>query len=196
ELCGALGEGIRASGANVIDIGLVTTPMSYFAAHELDTQCSVMVTGSHNPPDYNGLKMVIAGDTLFGDDIQALKRRIDAGDLSSGRGAYRVADVAPAYLERIVGDVKPARALKIAIDCGNGAAGAYAPKLFRRLGCEVTELFCEVDGRFPNHHPDPSQPKDLQDLMKCLRTTDNELGFAFCGDGDLRADVPKPGLLT
>jgi len=191
ELCGALGDGIRATGASVIDIGMVTTPMSYFAAHELGTQCSVAVTGSHNPPDYNGLKMVVAGDTLSGDDIQALKHRIDAGDLKSGSGTYRSADIAQEYFKRIVGDVELARPLKIAVDCGNGVAGAYAPELFRRLGCEVTELFCEVDGRFPNHHPDPSQPKNLQDLMSCLRTTDNELGFAFDGDGDRLGVVTK-----
>ena len=193
ELCGALGEGVRAAGANVIDIGMVTTPMSYFAGHELGTQSSVAVTGSHNPPDYNGLKMVVAGDTLSGDDIQALKRRIDAGDLRSGSGAYRNADIAPAYFKRITGDVKLARSLKIAVDCGNGVAGAYAPELFRRLGCRVTELFCEVDGRFPNHHPDPSQPKNLQDLMRCLSTTDNELGFAFDGDGDRLGVVTRNG---
>jgi len=193
ELCRVLGEGIRASGANVIDIGMVTTPMSYFAAHELGTQCSVMVTGSHNPPDYNGLKMVVAGDTLSGDDIQALRSRIEAGSVRSGRGGYRTADIAAAYVERIAGDVRLARAIKVAIDCGNGVAGAYAPRLFRRLGCEVTELFCDVDGHFPNHHPDPSQPKNLQDLIRCLRETDNELGFAFDGDGDRLGVVTKRG---
>jgi phosphomannomutase/phosphoglucomutase len=193
ELSRAVGEGIRASGANVVDIGMVTTPMSYFAAQELGTQCSAMITGSHNPPDYNGLKMVVAGDTLSGDDIQALKRRIEAGDLASGSGAYRTTDVAPAYYRRVTGDVKLARPLKLAVDCGNGVAGAYAPELFRRLGCEVTELFCEVDGHFPNHHPDPSQPKNLQDLIASLRTTDNELGFAFDGDGDRLGVVTKNG---
>ena len=193
ELCHALGIGIRESGANVIDIGMVTTPMTYFAAQELNTQCSVAVTGSHNPPDYNGLKMVVAGDTLSGDDIQALKHRLEAGKLSSGNGAYRTTDVAPAYYKRIAGDVKLARTLRLAVDCGNGVAGAYAPELFRRLGCEVTELFCDVDGHFPNHHPDPSQPKNLQDLIACLRTTDNELGFAFDGDGDRLGVVTKDG---
>jgi phosphomannomutase / phosphoglucomutase len=189
----ALGEGIRASGANVIDIGMVTTPMTYFAAQELNTQCSVAVTGSHNPPDYNGLKMVVAGDTLSGDDIQALKHRLEAGDVRSGSGAYRSSDIAQAYYKRIVGDVTIARPLRLAVDCGNGVAGAYAPELFRRLGCEVTELFCEVDGRFPSHHPDPSQPKNLQDLIECLRTSDNELGFAFDGDGDRLGVVTKDG---
>ena len=193
ELSGALGTGIRASGANVIDIGMVTTPMSYFAAHELGTQCSVAVTGSHNPPEYNGLKMVIAGETLAGEAIQALKARIEAGNLKRGAGTSSKADVAPAYFERIAGDVKLARPLKIAVDCGNGVAGAFAPALLRRLGCSVTELFCEVDGNFPNHHPDPSQPKNLQDLIHCLAITDNELGLAFDGDGDRLGVVTKAG---
>jgi len=193
ELAGALAAGIRASGANVVDIGMVTTPMSYFAAQHLNTQCSVMVTGSHNPPDYNGLKMVIAGDTLAGDEIKALRTRIEAGELKRGAGKLRSADVAPAYFDRIAGDVRLARPMKIAIDCGNGVAGAFAPTLFRRLGCEVTELFCEVDGRFPNHHPDPSQPENLRDLIAKLASSDNELGIAFDGDGDRLGVVTKDG---
>ncbi|HET7362723.1 MAG TPA: phosphomannomutase/phosphoglucomutase [Burkholderiales bacterium] len=193
ELARALSDGIRRSGANVIDIGMVTTPMSYFAAHELGTQCSVAVTGSHNPPDYNGLKMVIAGETLAGDAIATLKTRIEAGNLRKGAGTYRTDDIGPRYLDRIAGDVKIARPLKIAVDCGNGVAGAFAPELFRRLGCRVTDLFCEVDGHFPNHHPDPSQPKNLQDLIRDLATTDNELGLAFDGDGDRLGVVTKDG---
>lgn len=193
ELAAALSAGIQGSGANVIDIGMVATPMSYFAAQELATQCSVMVTGSHNPPDYNGLKMVIAGDTLSGDAISALKARIESGALKQGSGVVRSADIVAAYLDRIVGDVALARPMKIAVDCGNGVAGAFAPQLFRRLGCEVTELFCTVDGTFPNHHPDPSQPKNLQDLIACLATTDNELGLAFDGDGDRLGVVTRGG---
>jgi len=193
ELAGALSTGIRASGANVVDIGMVTTPISYFAAHHLNTQCSVMVTGSHNPPDYNGLKMVIAGDTLAGDEIKALRTRIEAGELKRGAGTLRNADVAPAYYDRIANDVRLARPMKIAVDCGNGVAGAYAPTLFRRLGCEVTELFGEVDGRFPNHHPDPSQPENLRDLVANLASSDNELGIAFDGDGDRLGVVTKDG---
>ena len=193
ELAGALADGIRGSGANVIDIGMVTTPMSYFAAQDLGTQCSVAVTGSHNPPDYNGLKMVIAGETLAGDAITGLKSRIESGNLRNGAGTYRTEDIGGRYLDRIAGDVKIARPLKVAVDCGNGVAGASAPQLFRRLGCRVTELFCEVDGRFPNHHPDPSQPKNLQDLIRNLATTDNELGLAFDGDGDRLGVVTKAG---
>ncbi len=193
ELSRALADGIRASGTHVIDIGIVTTPMSYFAAHELGTQCSVAVTGSHNPPDYNGLKMVIDGETLAGDAITALKTRIEKGELRRGAGTYRTEDIGGRYIDRIAGDIKLARPLEIAVDCGNGVAGAFAPELFRRLGCRVTELFCEVDGNFPNHHPDPSQPKNLQDLMRCLETTDNELGLAFDGDGDRLGVVTKNG---
>jgi phosphomannomutase/phosphoglucomutase len=195
ELCAALSEGIRSSGANVIDIGMVTTPMSYFAAQHLGTQCSAMVTGSHNPPDYNGLKMVVAGATLAGEEIQALKTRIEVGTLRKGAGNARATDVSRDYIERIASDVKLARPLKIAVDCGNGVAGAYAPALYRRLGCAVTELFCDVDGRFPNHHPDPSQPKNLRDLIHCLETTDNELGFAFDGDGDRLGVVTRSGAI-
>ena len=193
ELGAALAAGIRAAGANVIDIGMVATPMTYFAAHHLGTQCSVMVTGSHNPPDYNGLKMVIAGDTLSGAEIVALKTRIEAGSLATGAGGYRNADIAPAYLDRIARDVRLARPMKIAIDCGNGVAGAYAPALFRRLGCEVTELFCEVDGTFPNHHPDPSQPKNLADLIALLARGQHDLGLAFDGDGDRLGVVTPQG---
>ncbi|MEO8346344.1 MAG: phosphomannomutase/phosphoglucomutase [Betaproteobacteria bacterium] len=193
ELLAALSGGIRAAGANVIDLGMVATPMTYFAAHHLKTGCSVMVTGSHNPPDYNGLKMVVAGDTLSGDDIQALRKRIEGGALLEGSGSYREVDIVPAYLDRIVGDLKLARPLKIAVDCGNGVAGAFVPALYSRLGCTVVPLFCEVDGRFPNHHPDPSQPANLRDLIACLAQGDCELGLAFDGDGDRLGVVTRDG---
>jgi phosphomannomutase / phosphoglucomutase len=189
----ALSEGICSSGANVVDIGMVTTPMCYFAAQHLDTQCCVMVTGSHNPPEYNGLKMVIDGRTLADAEIQDLRNSIDRGDVERGSGQTRASDIARAYLDRIVGDVHLTRPLKIALDCGNGVAGAYAPELFRRLGCDVTELFCDVDGHFPNHHPDPSQLKNLADLVRCVADTDNELGIAFDGDGDRLGVVAKDG---
>jgi phosphomannomutase / phosphoglucomutase len=193
ELLAALSDGIRAAGAHVIDLGMVVTPMTYFAAHHLGTGCSVMVTGSHNPPDYNGLKMVVADDTLSGDDIQALRARCEGGRMLTGHGDYRVHDIGPAYLDRIVGDVKLARPLKIAIDCGNGVAGAFAPMLYSRMGCDVVELFCDVDGRFPNHHPDPSQPANLQDLIARVRQGDCELGLAFDGDGDRLGVVTRRG---
>ncbi len=192
-LAAALADGIRAAGANVVDVGMVATPMAYFAAHHLGTQCSVMVTGSHNPPDYNGLKMVIDGETLSGDEIRALKTRIEAGALRAGAGTYRTHDIATAYLDRIVGGVRVARKMRIAIDCGNGIPGAFAPLLFRRLGCDVTELYCDVDGTFPNHHPDPSRPENLADLIARVRADRLELGLAFDGDGDRLGVVTKDG---
>ena len=194
-LAAALADGIRAAGVDVIDIGCVPTPVTYFAAHELGCDSCVSVTGSHNPPDYNGLKMVLGGQTLYGDMIQALRRRIADNDLvhASTPGDLRSADVDSAYIERIVADVKLSRPMKIVIDCGNGVAGGIAPELFRRLGCEVVELFCEVDGHFPNHHPDPSKPENLQDVIRALRDTDAELGLAFDGDGDRLGVVTKDG---
>jgi phosphomannomutase/phosphoglucomutase len=153
----------------------------------------VMVTGSHNPPDYNGMKIVVAGETLSGEAIQELRTRIEAGELASGSGNYSRVDVAQAYIERIVADVKVARPMRITVDCGNGVAGAFAPELYRRLGCRVREIFCEVDGSFPNHHPDPSQPDNLQDLIGALAAGDDELGLAFDGDGDRLGVVTKAG---
>ena len=193
ELIAALSDGICSAGVDVIDVGMVATPMTYFAAQHLGTGCCVMVTGSHNPPDYNGLKMVIDATTLSGDDIQRLRARIERGDLASGDGALRAEDVSRAYLDRIVGDIKLARPMRIAIDCGNGVAGAFAPELYRRLGCDVVELFCDVDGNFPNQHPDPSQPKNLEDLRRRLAQGDCELGLAFDGDGDRLGVVTPAG---
>jgi phosphomannomutase/phosphoglucomutase len=192
-LAAALAEGINAAGVDVVDIGCVPTPVTYFAAFELGTESCVSVTGSHNPPDYNGLKMVLGGQTLFGPLIQDLKKRIDDGRLHRGAGKLRHADVREAYLKRIVADVKIARPMKIVVDCGNGVAGGFAPELFRRMGCKVTELFCEVDGTFPNHHPDPSKPENLRDVIRVLKETDAELGLAFDGDGDRLGVVTKDG---
>jgi len=192
-LCGALAQGLAAAGVDVIDIGMAATPIGYFAAHHLNCGSAVMVTGSHNPPDYNGLKMVLGGVTLAGEDIQRLRARIENGDLAQGAGKYSRADLRDAYLARIVSDAKLARRMKIVIDCGNGVAGATAPELFRRLGCDVTELYCDVDGNFPNHHPDPSKPENLQDLIAALRAADAELGLAFDGDGDRLGVVTKHG---
>ena len=193
ELAEALARGLRSSGVDVIDIGRVTTPMLYFAAHQFGTGSGVMVTGSHNPPDYNGLKIMLAGDTLSGEDIQKLRKRIENGDLKTGSGGIRTEDIAGAYLDRISGDIKLKRRMRIAVDCGNGIPGAFAPELYRRLGCEVEELFCEVDGTFPNHHPDPSQPENLKDLIAALRKGDAEIGLAFDGDGDRLGVVTKEG---
>ncbi|WP_413438795.1 phosphomannomutase/phosphoglucomutase [Sulfuriferula sp. GW1] len=193
ELAAALARGIQKAGIDVIDLGMVATPMTYFAAYELDTHSAVMVTGSHNPPDYNGLKMVLGGETLSGDTIQALRLRLENNDLAQGSGLYSQHDIAPAYLDRIAGDIKLARPMKIIVDAGNGVPGAFGPELYRRLGCTVEEMFCEVDGNFPNHHPDPSQPKNLVDLIARLKTSDAEIGLAFDGDGDRLGVVTKDG---
>jgi phosphomannomutase/phosphoglucomutase len=193
ELSQALAQGINKSGIDVIDVGRVTTPMVYFAAYHLRTNSGVAVTGSHNPPDYNGLKMVLGGETLSGAAIQELRARAMRNDLELGNGSFREEEIGDAYISRIAGDVKLKRPLTVAVDCGNGVAGAYAPALYRKLGCKVIELFCDVDGNFPNHHPDPSHLENLEDLKRCLRETDAEIGFAFDGDGDRLGVVTKEG---
>lgn len=184
ELSGTLSEGLRAGGCDVIDVGMVPTPVLYYATHKLQTGTGIMVTGSHNPPQYNGLKMLVAGNTFYGDDIQSLYHRIVEGDLNSGEGDYRQLDVIPDYIDTITADIELARPLKIAVDCGNGVAGVLAVELFTRLGCELTELFCDVDGTFPNHHPDPSKPENLDDIKKAIAEKALDLGLAFDGDGD------------
>ncbi|MBI3222515.1 MAG: phosphomannomutase/phosphoglucomutase [Nitrosomonadales bacterium] len=193
ELIAALARGIQKSGINVIDVGCVATPMVYFAAFELQTNCAVMLTGSHNPPDYNGLKMVLAGETLSGDTIQKLRLRIEQNDLAQGNGSYEQHDISAAYIARIVSNIKLARPMKVTVDCGNGVAGAYVAELYRQLGCTVQEMYCEVDGHFPNHHPDPSDPHNLEDLIEALKKNDSELGLAFDGDGDRLGVVTKDG---
>ena len=193
ELAAALSRGIRKSGIHVINLGMVATPMVYFAACHLGTNCGVMVTGSHNPPDYNGLKMVLAGETLSGETIQSLRQRIEDNQLFEGLGSESSYDIAPDYIKRIASDITLARPMKIVVDCGNGVAGAYAKKLYQKLGCEVEELFCEVDGHFPNHHPDPSVPENLSDLVHALKTGNAEIGLAFDGDGDRLGVVTKDG---
>jgi phosphomannomutase/phosphoglucomutase len=192
-LVSALCQGLCAAGVEVVDIGEVPTPVTYFAAHHLGVQSCVSVTGSHNPPEYNGLKMVLGGHTLFGAEITALRQRIVEGRLARGQGQVRYASVAAEYVNRIVQDVKLARPMKLVIDCGNGVAGHIAPQLFRALGCEVIELFCEVDGRFPNHHPDPSRPENLADVIRALKETGAEIGLAFDGDGDRLGVVTQDG---
>jgi phosphomannomutase/phosphoglucomutase len=193
KLAAALARGLNEAGVDVVDIGVVATPMVYFATHHFETGSGVMVTGSHNPPEYNGLKMMIAGETLAAEAIQDVRRGVEKGEFASGAGRLEVADIREAYLDRITSDVKLARPLTIAIDCGNGSPGAVAPELYRRLGCKVIELYCEVDGNFPNHHPDPSKPENLEDLIEKLATSDAELGLAFDGDGDRLGVVTKAG---
>jgi phosphomannomutase len=192
-LAAALMRGLMDAGVQVIDVGMVTTPMLYFAAN---TVCAsgIQVTGSHNPRDYNGFKMVLGGKAIYGDDIQGLRRMMEADGwtLQTG-GSCQQVDVLPAYTARIVGDIKLARPMKIVVDSGNGVAGATAPAILRAIGCEVTELFSEVDGNFPNHHPDPSKPENLRDLIAALKNGDAEIGLAFDGDGDRLGIVTKEG---
>ncbi|HNJ74875.1 MAG TPA: phosphomannomutase/phosphoglucomutase [Pseudomonadales bacterium] len=183
ELSAALIQGLLAAGREVLDIGEVTTPMLYFATHLLDSGTGVMVTGSHNPPHYNGLKVVMERQALHGADITALHQRIIEGDLMSGAGSVSQLDISDSYFERIVEDIALlSDPLPVAVDCGNGIAGRYAPRLLAALGCEVTPLFCEVDGRFPNHLPDPSQPRNLQALIETVQRERIPLGLAFDGD--------------
>ena len=198
ELLEALIEGLRSTGRDVIDIGRVPTPVLYFATHYLNTGSGVIVTGSHNPPEYNGMKMMLGGDTLFGDDVTALRTRIETGDFMSGEGSLQTMDVLPEYIRRVSEDIPVAlgNAYKVVVDCGNGVAGEVAPKLIRALGHDVIELFCEVDGNFPNHHPDPSKPENLADMVSAIKENDADLGFAFDGDGDRLGVVDKNGRIV
>lgn len=187
----ALKHGLCEGGCDVIDIGAVPTPLLYFANYYLQTGTGIMLTGSHNPVDHNGLKMVLDGDSVSEEGVQRLLQRIQRQDFTPVLlGKEKSLDIVPAYLERITQDIKLARSLKIVIDAGNGIAGAIAPKLYRQLGCEVIELYCDVDGSFPNHHPDPSQPKNLQDLQRAVLQYGADIGLAFDGDGD------RLGLIT
>jgi len=192
-LSAALIRGLVEAGVQVIDVGMVTTPMLYFAANTLCAS-GIQVTGSHNPRDYNGFKMVLGGKAIYGDEIQGLRRMIesDGWTLKDG-GSSRQVSVLADYTARIVGDIKLARRLKIVVDSGNGVAGASAPAILRAIGCEVTELFSEVDGNFPNHHPDPSKPENLRDLIAALKSSGADLGLAFDGDGDRLGIVTRGG---
>jgi len=194
QLAGALVQGLCDVGVEVIDIGMVTTPMLYFAANTLCAS-GIQVTGSHNPRDDNGFKMVLGGRAIYGDEIQALRRIMqdESWTLAAAPGAVRQVSVLADYQARIVGDIRLARPLKLVVDCGNGVAGASAPAILRAVGCEVTELFSEVDGNFPNHHPDPSKPENLRDVVAALQSGDAELGLAFDGDGDRLGIVTKDG---
>ncbi|HEB83325.1 MAG TPA: phosphomannomutase/phosphoglucomutase [Gammaproteobacteria bacterium] len=184
ELSSRLSQGLRAGGCDVVDIGMVPTPVLYYATHKLKTGTGIMVTGSHNPPQYNGLKMLIAGNTMYGDGIKALYRMIVEDRLNKGEGTHSEQDMLPDYMDTIVRDIKLDRPLNIGVDCGNGVAGVIAVELFTRLGCKVTDLYCDVDGTFPNHHPDPSKPENLEDLKKAIRENGLDMGLAFDGDGD------------
>jgi phosphomannomutase/phosphoglucomutase len=193
ELSAALIEGLQAAGVDVIDIGAVATPVSYFAAFQLNTGSCVSVTGSHNPPDYNGFKVVIGGETLADDAIADLYQRIVDGRLAEGHGSVRQYDITGEYIERIASDIQTGRALKVVVDCGNGIAGNTGPGVVSAIGCDPIPLYCEVDGNFPNHHPDPSEPKNLADLILTVKKTGADLGIAFDGDGDRLGVVTKDG---
>ncbi len=195
RLAQALMEGLMASGRDVIDIGMVPTPVLYFATHYLDTGSGVMLTGSHNPPNYNGLKIMLAGDTLSGDTIMGLRNRIASGQLTGGKGSQHSADMGTEYIRRVSEDIplSLSKSLSLVVDCGNGVPGALAPQLLRALGHDVRELYCEVDGNFPNHHPDPSQPENLAELIATVKKTKADLGLAFDGDGDRLGVVDSAG---
>jgi phosphomannomutase len=193
-LADSLIRGLMAGGLDVIELGAVTTPMLYFAAHTL-ARTGIQVTASHNPRDHNGFKLTLAGRTLYGDELQGLRRAIEGGVdfVPASRGVARRVDILGAYADRIASDVRLARRMKVVIDCGNGVAGASAPQVLRAIGCEVIELFCEVDGRFPNHHPDPGDPANLQDVIAKVRQTGAEIGLALDGDGDRLGVVTRTG---
>jgi len=192
-LAEVLSNGLRAAGVNVIDIGLAPSPVVYYSSYSKNIPSCIAITGSHNPPDYNGFKMVVEGVTLSAERIQAIKQRIIDSDFSEGNGHYVREEIIDNYIERIVSDIKLKRKMKIVIDSGNGVAGATAPQVFRGIGCDVIDLFSEVDGTFPNHHPDPSQIENLQDLIASVKKHDAELGLAFDGDGDRLGVVTKKG---
>jgi len=195
-LAAALVRGLASTGLDVVDLGPVTTPMLYYVAAtrgEHGCHSGIQVTGSHNPKDYNGFKMVLAGRAIYGDDIQKLRQRIEAEDYAKAKGRDAKMDIFEEYKQRIVGDCKLKRRMKIAVDSGNGIPGASAPAILRALGCDVQELYSEVDGDFPNHHPDPSKPENLADLIRTVQTTDAEIGLAFDGDGDRLGVVTKDG---
>ena len=196
KLAAALIKGLKSTGLDVVDLGAVTTPMLYYVAATRGAhgcRSGIQVTGSHNPKDYNGFKMVLAGRAIYGDDIQKLRQRIEGEDYVKRRGRSAAMDIGAEYTARIAGDCKLARPMKIVVDSGNGIPGASAPGVLRALGCTVDEMYSEVDGDFPNHHPDPSKPENLAELIQRVKTTDAELGLAFDGDGDRLGIVTKQG---
>lgn len=195
ELSRALIKGLRSTGLDVVDIGLVATPVLYFATHYLESSNGVMITGSHNGPEYNGMKIVLGGETLSGDTVQALYQRIQTGTYVTGNGNLQTADITAAYIQRVTEDMPVAvdKSLKIVVDSGNGVASYIAPQVYRAMGHDIVELYCEIDGNFPNHHPDPSQPENLQDLIAKVKETGADLGFAFDGDGDRLGVVDAEG---
>ena len=189
ELC----RGLLATGINVIDIGVCHTPLLYFSLFHLDKNGGVMITGSHNPPEFNGFKVCLGKATIYGEEIKALEKLIRAQDFEEGAGNYSTQDVLPAYWDRIAGDIKLARKLKIVVDAGNGTGGRAAVPLLRRLGVEVIELYCDMDGNFPNHHPDPTVPEYLKDLIETVKREKAAAGIGFDGDADRIGVVDEQG---
>ncbi|KAF1056268.1 MAG: Phosphomannomutase/phosphoglucomutase [Pseudomonas delhiensis] len=195
ELVQQLIQGLLDCGCQVTDVGMVPTPVLYYAANVLEGKSGVMLTGSHNPPNYNGFKIVVAGETLANEQIQALRERIQNNDLASGVGSVQQVDILPRYFKQIRDDIALAKPLKVVVDCGNGVAGVIAPQLIEALGCTVIPLFCDVDGNFPNHHPDPGKPENLEDLIAKVKETGADLGLAFDGDGDRVGVVTNAGTI-
>ena len=193
RLAKTLANGLQAAGVSVTDIGVAPSPVVYFSAYQLDISSCVAITGSHNPPNYNGFKIVVDGTTLSSERIQNLYQRIVNNNFSHGAGTYHEVSVIDDYIKRVVSDIKLARPMKIVIDCGNGVGGATAPQLFRDLGCEVIDLYSEVDGTFPNHHPDPAKLENLTDLIEAVQAHDAEIGLAFDGDADRLGVVTPKG---
>ena len=189
----ALGQGLVDGGMHVTSVGQVPTPVLYYATHALETGTGIMITGSHNPPEYNGLKMMIGGVTLAEELIQMLYQRLQHNDLSDAEGSLEQTDLSNQYIDSALATAKLARPLRVAVDCGNGVAGELAPKLIEALGCEVIPLFCEIDGNFPNHHPDPAEPENLQDLVNAVKTERADIGLAFDGDGDRLGVITPTG---
>ena len=193
ELMNALVEGIKSTGCHVVKIGMIPTPVLYYATYSKGASSGVMITGSHNPPNYNGFKMMIAGETLSGERILNLYERINNQNFHQGQGTSTTIDIQEDYLNRVTSDISIKRPLKIVVDCGNGVAGHLAPKLFEALGCEVVKLFCHIDGNFPNHHPDPSKLENLNDLISEIKAQKADLGLAFDGDGDRLGVIDEKG---
>ncbi|MBA4740404.1 MAG: phosphomannomutase/phosphoglucomutase [Burkholderiales bacterium] len=193
SIVASLIEGITSAGIDVVDVGQVTSPALYFSTHELKTGNGVMVTGSHNPPEYNGLKIVLDGHAIYGPQILSLLKLIETEKFNTGHGNVTTIDINERYMNRIKSDIKLTRPIKVSIDCGNGVAGLYASEVFKALGCDVSELFCDIDGNFPNHHPDPSKPDNLKDIIRDVSEGESELGLAFDGDADRLGVVTKNG---